>query len=464
MRKKLLFILSVLLVLLCVTVGAAEDKPTYWTLKPKADELVPSGKLAVVKGKTNSVGVHFQIKDLSIQQPVALQLMSVDSEKVLKVCAFKNEPDQPLITRETDEKGVAQLNFRTGETMYFRVTSSGTDLVDYQLAVVVGPEIIPDPPDVLVSAKELGKPAAKEEPKMTEPVTKSDTTGQSPTAVPDENTQSGFQTMVVVSLFLIFAALVAVVIVLVKRNPRTGGTLLLIISFTYLTGIPPAAGKTTTVNNTRLGPPPPSGLVSHGDMEDPTKDFIVKTNTLFSDYKKADGSVQNMIKRAKLFYELMEYFEIIDGKEKLIQANFSPRGMPKLPSSFKGEFNPSAKRSMKFNEINDKIKKAHKFLENNFVVYKQTMITTGRIKNLQKAAANMNSFAQLALMVHGQATEGEKKFSAKYDGAVQNGLEHLDAALKEMDQFERKEYGFDNWYAYYGIQYYNFMLSRYSRK
>jgi len=145
-------------------------------------------------------------------------------------------------------------------------------------------------------------------------------------------------------------------------------------------------------------------------------------------------------------------------------ADLSPRGMPKLPSSYKGDANPSSQKIDRFKKINNRIQAAHKFLENNFVVYKQTMITANRIKKLQQAAANVSTFSQLALMIHGGDTPGEKIFNDKYDRAVQNGLDYLDQALKEMSEFEDEVYGFDNWYVYYGIQFYNFMLKRYFRE
>ena len=35
---------------------------------------------------------------------------------------------------------------------------------------------------------------------------------------------------------------------------------------------------------------------------------------------------------------------------------------------------------------------------------------------------------------------------------------------KEMGEFEEAQYGFENWYVYHGIHFYNFMLNRYTRK
>lgn len=272
-----------------------------------------------------------------------------------------------------------------------------------------------------------------------------------------------FQNVVVVLLALIFAALAVLIVVLLKKKPNATAVILTLATVLAAGGTA-CAEEVRTVRITKLGPPPPPGLVRHEDESDPTKDFILRNKTNYDNFKKADANVRKMIAQAETLRNLLEYFEVIDGKEKLVMADLSPRGLPKLPSSYRAALTPTAQQTMKFNEINGKIQKAHQFLENNFVVYKQTMITTGRIKDLQKAAANMNSFAQLALMMQGDAVPAEKAFYDKYDGAVENGLAFLDGALKEMSEFEEKEYGFKNWYAYNGIHFYNFMLSRYTRK
>jgi hypothetical protein len=54
-------------------------------------------------------------------------------------------------------------------------------------------------------------------------------------------------------------------------------------------------------------------------------------------------------------------------------------------------------------------------------------------------------------------------FYAKYDGAQANGLKFLNDALKAMGDFEMKNYGDRNWYLYFGLPYYNFMVARYTR-
>jgi hypothetical protein len=428
--------------------------PSYWTLSPKPDSRLPNGKMTAVSGKTNPTGVHFQLKDLTITQPVAVQVVSVDPVKILEIRAFKNDPASPLVTRQTDTKGVAQLHFRTGETMYFRIVSKDPGLAAYQMIVCVGPKIThPASSDYFVSPKGVKTAAADTKEKFNIKITEAATKDHGP------NTQtSRFQIILIILLGLIFVVLVVLVVVLLKRKPKAAAIIVLIIMAAALLPDNSNAGDEKDLL------PHPYTMTDEQWKNAINNTFLEKTKSKFNKIKSADAYAKNVIKHAETLREILEYFEIIDGKEKLVMANFSPRGMPKLPSSYMGDSNPSSKTTARFNEINGRISKAHAFLENNFVVYKQTMISTNRIKDLQKAAANTSTFAQLAMMVHGGTTPGEKIFNDKYDKAVLNGLDYLDKALKEMSEFEKDTYDFDNWYAYHGIQFYNFMLNRYSRK
>jgi hypothetical protein len=108
------------------------------------------------------------------------------------------------------------------------------------------------------------------------------------------------------------------------------------------------------------------------------------------------------------------------------------------------------------------------YLEKNYVVLRQTEIKTKRLAELANSAANMNGIAGLYwAKIQGDPNDPMNKakaaFFAKYDGAQENGLKALNETLKAMGDFEFKTYGDRNWYLYFGLPYYNFMVARYTR-
>lgn len=165
---------------------------------------------------------------------------------------------------------------------------------------------------------------------------------------------------------------------------------------------------------------------------------------------------------------LMEAYNIIDPREDLIQPDLNPRGMPALPSRAVGDNNLSADERAAFLKLQRNIETARNFLEKNYVVLKQMDIKAKRLTDLASSAASMNGIAGLYwAKVQGDPNDPMNKnkaaFYAKYDTGQASGLKYLNDTLKQMGDFEMKNYGDRNWYVYFGLPYYNFMVTRYTR-
>lgn len=165
---------------------------------------------------------------------------------------------------------------------------------------------------------------------------------------------------------------------------------------------------------------------------------------------------------------LMEAFGYIDPRENLIQPELNPRGMPELASRAVKDPNLSPEEYGEFRKLTHDIDAEKNFLEQNFVVLKQTEIKAKRLTDLANSAGNMSGIAGLYwAKVQGDPNDPMNKskagFYAKYDGAQANGLKALNDTLKAMGDFELKKYGDRNWYLYFGLPYYNFMAARYTR-
>lgn len=170
----------------------------------------------------------------------------------------------------------------------------------------------------------------------------------------------------------------------------------------------------------------------------------------------------------KIALNLMQEFGLIDPAEKFVQPDLHPPGQPALPSRAVDDLKLSFKERRAFEDLQRKIDRARRHLEDNYVVLKQTELKTRRLSELAGSAANMSGIAGLYwAKVQGDPNDPMNRakvaFYKKYDGGQANGLKYLNDALKEMAEFERRNYGDANWYVYYGLPYYNFMVARYTR-
>jgi hypothetical protein len=166
---------------------------------------------------------------------------------------------------------------------------------------------------------------------------------------------------------------------------------------------------------------------------------------------------------------LLEAFEIIDPREKFLQPDYSPPGLPILPSRASGDGSISPEAYGAFRDLQGKINKAKTHLEGNYVVLKQTELKTKRLEELADSAGGFSAIAGLYWAKskadpNDPMNKSKAGFYEKYDGGQESGLKFLNDTLKEMAEFELKRYGDRNWYLYFGLPYYNFMVARYVRK
>jgi hypothetical protein len=181
--------------------------------------------------------------------------------------------------------------------------------------------------------------------------------------------------------------------------------------------------------------------------------------------KNPDLDVAGVLKTA---LDLMEAYGYIDPRENLLQPDYSPRGLPALPSRAVGDSTLDAEDYGTFIGLQRDINHAKEFLEHNYVILKQTEIKTKRLSDLASSAASMSGIAGLYwAKVQGDPNDPMNKskagFYAKYDAGQESGLKFLDTTLKRFADFEYRKYGDRNWYLYFGLPYYNFMVTRYTR-
>ena len=165
---------------------------------------------------------------------------------------------------------------------------------------------------------------------------------------------------------------------------------------------------------------------------------------------------------------LMEAYGFIDPRENLIQPDTHPKGMPDLASRAVGDKHLSPKERAAFEQLSASVDDIRNRLEKNYVVLKQTEIKAKRLSDLAGSAASMNGIAGLYwAKIQGDPNDPMNKakahFYAIYDGAQDKGLKALDQTLKAMGEFEFRNYGDRNWYLYFGLPYYRFLVTRYTR-
>jgi hypothetical protein len=203
------------------------------------------------------------------------------------------------------------------------------------------------------------------------------------------------------------------------------------------------------ITNGKLDPNSPidiGSLKSYG-LKDPKVDVM--------------GAVQNAL-------NLLQEFGFIDPAENALQPDYNPRGLPALPSRAVGDANLTAEEYGTFIGLQKDINHAREFLEKNYVVLRQTEIHTKRLTDLANSAASMSGIAGVYWAakqadVNDPMNKSKTAFYDKYDKAQKNGLDFLNDRLKKLSEFERTKYGDQNWYVYFGLPYYNFMVARYTR-
>jgi hypothetical protein len=461
--RRLLLPVAVLAALTWFTPAVAQT--TYWELDPVKDPKVDAGTFTAIGGRTQPAGVHFKLTNNKFTAPVVVTLIAKDTAKPVRISAFKDS--SPLFEKSTDASGRATQSFRTAEDIKFKVT--GDAGATYQLSVWRGPELIlPAPSPMKPMSAVTTQPAATETP-----------ANVAPASTP---ASGGSTTLLLAGIFV----MLGVIAFLMFRGQQMKNRVPLLIGALVLSSasVPAQDENIDTrprpVEEAERDPRHAEQIQKHIDklkeLTDAIKtitndkiDFNTPIDIKSLEEKGFKGANVNIAGLLQTALNLLEAFEIIDPREKFLQPDYNPPGLPILPSRAVGDSSLKPEVYGAFRDLQDKINKAKAHLEGNYVVLKQTELKTKRLEELADTAGGFSAIAGLYWAKskadpNDPMNKSKAGFYEKYDGGQQNGLDFLNDTLKEMAEFELKHYGDRNWYLYFGLPYYNFMVARYVRK
>ena len=180
-----------------------------------------------------------------------------------------------------------------------------------------------------------------------------------------------------------------------------------------------------------------------------------------------NGDIDDVVGGAQIMISFLEQFGLIDRREAAVQPNYNPPGLPPLPSRCFED--PTGACGVCFSGANRDLDKWRGLLEDQWVIYKRTMLEAGRIVELADAAAGMSPLVKLKWAVEkNNPNEGfnksKAKFFASYDKNYDELIKRVNDSLIAIGKCERDHFGDPDWYNRYGLPYYLFMRDRYQRK
>lgn len=452
----------------CLLAGVTHAK-TFWELEPVAHPKVPHGTSTVIGGRTTPEGVHFKLVKNDIHMPLVVTLTAKDKSKPLHLRVYKESGT--LFEKDTDASGLVTRSFRTGEDMLFDVT--GPAASEYQLSVWRGPKIIlPQPSPVKAMSDAIGKAAA--DAAATAPLAAAATTAA--------HSGGGGNSWLLGGILIVLIAIAA----LMFRGQQMRGRAPLFIAafFLQLTCVWSQEGNVDIrphpVDDASADPRHAEQIQGNIDqikklmeglktITEGKVDFNTPIDIKSLEEKGFKGANVDIAGLLQTALNLLEAFEVIDPREKFIAPDYTPPGLPVLPSRAVHDSSLSPEAYGEFRDLQDKINKAKVHLEGNYVVLKQTELKTKRLEELADSAGGFSAIAGLYWTTakanpDDPMNKSKAGFYAKYDEGQESGLNYLNDALKEFAEFELKHYGDRNWYLYFGLPYYNFMVARYVRK
>ncbi|HTK95156.1 MAG TPA: hypothetical protein VL382_05920 [Terriglobales bacterium] len=475
-----------LLLLACASALWAQTQ--RWEIEPKVDPDLAFGKISVIGGMTNEDGVRFVINNLDIEQPIEIVLAAADAAKPAKLLIYKESPQQALFDRDTDASGSVIAKFRTAESVQLMV--KGASGSKYQLMAWVGPKMEHPAPPLFTALDANGSPLV---PGVVLPPPPAVTQGAAG-AVPAQAgqavapTTAAIPTYITVLLGAILVAIVVLIVVVLRgRGGKSKGAAAIIALVGFLVWQGGTRAQTADAN---LAP----GLVQKPDYAKAFNEQIGKLREVLDTMEKMglkndpeaikiphpdDKPDENkspwartwkqrpgeFVSDAKLILAFLEEFGLIDPREAAVQPNYNPPGQPLIPSRCAG----TGECGACFNDANAKLDKARTLLEDMYVIYKQTELKAGRIHELANAAAGLSPYAQLAwTAIKNNPNEGmnvaQRRFYDTYDTNLGKLLTMANEGLIGVGACEREHYKDYDWYARYGMVYYNFLKDRYTRK
>lgn len=144
---------TVVLVALATGAGAQTATPKSWRLQPKPYPTLANGKAALVEGTAKPAGDRFFVENISIIQPVAVTITAQNPDDDVRLALSKFRFDEADRTASTKGTGKATIKLRTQGEM--KIVVSSEKPAKYQLAVWLGEELKPEPPPVVLNAKQM---------------------------------------------------------------------------------------------------------------------------------------------------------------------------------------------------------------------------------------------------------------------------------------------------------------------
>jgi len=422
---------------------SASAEPPVHELKLKDDDRLSGGKVAAVQGRVAAEGIRLIVRKLSVDQPILAILAAKEGEGDLVFRVYKHTWDKPILEGNTSEGGLKTFRFRSGGNVAFEIT--GKENSSYQLIVMVGPEIKPIQPSAFVPMSTY-KAAAT--------ATTAAETPAAATPAPDDD-----DTFLYVLIIVVIVLLAAIVFMMYRGQQRKNIPVILLFAFgmSFLT---PAAFAVAEVSAPR----------EIGDEEfwQQGSEFVHKFREGMGRLPKTGNKqVDDMLGHIKIAISLLEQYGYIDPQEAAVQPNYSPDGMPALPSRCYEDL--TGKCAQCFAQANEGLTKSRRLLEVLWVIYKQTMLETGRIIELADAATGISPLASFAWKVqklnpNDPVNKSKAKFFASYDENYGKLIKRLNDSLISIGKCERDNFDDQDWYPRYGLPYYLFMTDRYKRK
>jgi hypothetical protein len=362
-----------LLGLIIGTLGVFPDyvhaRKPIWEITLKEHKDFRLGKYGGAIGATAPEGVRFVVKNVHIKQPIQVTLESKSEKNNVTLSVFKDNWDSPNLESSTGKKGITTLRFRTGGNVRMKV--SGPHGAQYQMLVWVGPKFEIKKPAPFMSMKEYEEQASL----------------QSRTQPADMDTRhppSDKKDRTLYILLILLIIILAVIAFLLYRGQKKQNMNIFILGFIFL-GIMMSSQFVFAYDD----PLKPRPLTMEEIWEKNRKAINELREKLDMIPETGKSEIDDLVTGTKLMFTFMEYFGLIDRREAAVQPNYNPDGMPPLPSRCYAD--PHGKCAACFDEATEKLNKWHKLLEDQWVIYRQTMLEAGRIIELSDAALSLLS-------------------------------------------------------------------------
>ncbi len=455
--------LATLLVFMSMAIESYAGTGSIWELVPKPDSEFRNGSFTAVQGMAGPQGVMFKLKRSSEIRPVILALDTVSSDGELQLSLRK--ADNKVFARFSTHDGHLLQPLRTGEDLYLMVSSEKN--VRYALSVWVGspwPQLRDAP---VVPMSRLNGSVAPEATSVS--TLRTSTESERESSSRDGRGDAG-DMLIYLLLGGILLALIVIAVRLGGRRPPSAPLwLFLWMGACYACSSPPSfAGEEDSFRPRLVDRESPVWEKIQHSLRD-MKKYSKQLEEVLDAASKAVGS-DSVINSTNLkaLRDVAEVFGFIDPREKAVQPDYHPSGMPALGGHIYDDPKATTEMQDEFDDIQKRIAAAQRHLEGNYVTLVKTKIYTDRFKELADAAAGLSPFAGLLWTSikanpNDSMNKAEANFYKKYDEGQKAGLDYLLRALRDLAAFESKYYGARDYYAIYCQPYYNFMLARYAR-